>query len=68
MPDVTHAVLLLPKPALRFATLLAEALGPGKDEGTLQPTARIAYQVEQTWANAAIRPWALKRELYNSRA
>ena len=68
MPDVTRAVLLLPKPAQRFATLLAEVLGPGKDEGTLQPTARIAYQVEQAWANAAIRPWALERELYNSRA
>lgn len=68
MPELTRAVLLVPKPVQRLATLLAEALGPGKDEGTLQPTARIAYEVEQAWANAAIRPWALKRELYNSRA
>ncbi|PBC12068.1 hypothetical protein [Mesorhizobium sp. WSM3859] len=68
MPAVTPAVQLLPKPAQRLASLLAGTLGPGKDEGTLQPTARIKYQVEQTWANAAIRPWALQRELYNSRA
>jgi hypothetical protein len=68
MPELTRAVLLVPKPVQRLATLLAEALGPGKNEGTLQPTARIAYEVEQAWANAAIRPWALKRELYNSRA
>lgn len=68
MPDVTPAVRLLPKPAQRFARSLAATLGPGTNEGTLQPTARIAYEVEQTWANAAIRPWALQRELYNSRA
>lgn len=68
MPDVPPAVRLLPKPTQRFASLLAEALGPGRNEGTLQPTARIAYDVEQAWANAAMRPWALKREPYNSRA
>jgi hypothetical protein len=37
-------------------------------EGTLQPTARIKNLVEQAWANAAMRPWALKRDPYNSRA
>jgi hypothetical protein len=68
MSDVTPAVRLLPKPAQRFASLLAETLGPGINEGTLQPTARIKNQVEKTWANAAMRPWALKRALHNSRA
>ncbi|MER9406857.1 hypothetical protein NKI36_22745 [Mesorhizobium caraganae] len=68
MSNVTPAVRLLPKPAQRFATLLAEALGPGTNEGTLQPTARIKNLVEQAWANAAMRPWALKRDPYNSRA
>ena len=68
MPKVRSAVLLLPRRAQRFATLLAEALGPGTNEGTLQPTARIADMAEQAWTNAVMRPWALKREPYNSRA
>ncbi|WP_217569010.1 hypothetical protein [Mesorhizobium sp. GbtcB19] len=68
MANVSRAVLLLPKPVQRFATLLAEALGSGTNEGTLQPTARIAHLAEQAWTNAVMRPWALKREPYNSRA
>lgn len=58
---------LLPAPVHGLAALLDEALGPGKDEGTLRPTARIRGQVADAWANAALRPWALVDAPYNTR-
>jgi hypothetical protein len=68
MPKVKEAVHLLPRPAERFAALLSEILGPGNDEGTLQPTARIRASVESTWGNIILRPWALQSPPYNNRA
>lgn len=47
--------------------LLDSALGPGNDEGTLQPTARIRYEVAQRLPNLTLRPWALADDAYNSR-
>lgn len=58
----------LPPAVRRLAALLDEALGPGNDEGTLQPTARIRGDVEDGWANAGSRPWALTDRPYNTRA
>lgn len=44
------------------------SLGPGLNEGTLQPTAAIRNRVRHLWANAALRPWALTdRDRYNSK-
>jgi len=50
---------LLPQPVSNLARKLDEALGPGNDEGTLQPTAWIRLGVQHLMANAALRPWAL---------
>jgi hypothetical protein len=66
-PPVRTAVSLLPPPVRTLARLLDQTLGRGDNEGTLQPTARLRLAVEQTWANAALRPWALG-EPYNTRA
>jgi hypothetical protein len=57
----------LPMEVRRFARYADEALGPGRDEGTLRPTGRIRVTVAKSWANAALRPWALTDEPYNSR-
>jgi hypothetical protein len=57
----------LPSAVRRFAAALNQALGPGTDEGTSQPTAGIRLAVERGWANAALRPWALTDAPYNSR-
>lgn len=65
-PSVNQATLLLPQPVQRFAALLDRSIGPGANEGTLQPTARIRVTVDQAWANAALRPWAMGAP-YNSR-
>jgi len=65
-PNVKHATSLLPNPVRRLAMLLDQSIGRGENEGTLQPTARIRIEVEQAWANAALRPWAMG-EPYNSR-
>ena len=59
---------LLPPVVGRFAKAADEALGPGKDEGTLQPTARIRLSVQKDWATAALRPWAATDKPYNSRS
>jgi hypothetical protein len=56
---------LLPRPVRQFAAALDEALGPGDDEGTLHPTARIRLLVQGGWANAALRPWAMPDTSYN---
>lgn len=58
----------LPKTVQRLVGLLNETLGPGLNEGTLQPTAAIREKVRHLWANAALRPWALSdRDRYNSK-
>lgn len=60
---------LLPRPVTRLAHKLDEALGPGNDEGTLQPTARTRLDAKHVLANAALRPWALTDgDAYNSRS
>lgn len=58
----------LPLAVRTLAAALDEALGPGNDEGTLRPTARIRLSVAKGWANAALRPWAFGVEPYNTRA
>ena len=57
----------MPIAVRQLAAALDEALGPGENEGTLQPTARTRLEVERGWANADLRPWALA-EPYNTRA
>jgi hypothetical protein len=59
---------LLPQPVNNLARKLDEALGPGNDEGTLQPTAWIRLGAQHLMANAALRPWALSEaDAYNTR-
>lgn len=65
---VSGAAKLLPPPVRRFAAILTNLLGPGTDEGTLHPTARIAAAANSDWANILYRPWALNNRPYNSRA
>lgn len=67
-PRVTNAALLLPAPVRALAGLLDRALGPGENEGTLHPTAALRNAAQATWANVAMRPWALTREPYDTRA
>jgi hypothetical protein len=66
-PEMKTAVSLLPEPVRRLAASLDDALGPGADEGTLHPTARIRIDVAQGWANASLRPWAVSDHVYNTR-
>jgi hypothetical protein len=66
-PKVRQAVFLLPAPVQRYASLLDEALGPGNNEGTLQPTARMRAAINLYWGDAALRPWALDGSAYNTR-
>lgn len=65
-PNVRFSPSLLPGPVQRLATLLDQSIGRGENEGTLQPTARIRINIDQAWANAALRPWAMGAP-YNSR-
>lgn len=58
---------VLPAAVRRFARLADEALGPGRNEGTLHPTANIRMDVERDWAILSERPWALTAAPYNSR-
>lgn len=47
---------------------LDSTLGTGKNEGTLQPTARLRQKVKHTWANVMLRPWAISNnDSYNSK-
>lgn len=63
------AVGQLPGPVKTLARKLDEALGPGNDEGTLQPTARTRLDAKHVLANATLRPWALvDGDAYNSRS
>jgi hypothetical protein len=60
---------LLPTKVRALSRLLDEALGPGSDEGTLQPTAAVRNRAAHVRANATFRPWALADIYpYNSRA
>lgn len=59
----------LPAAVRTLAARLNETLGPGHDEGTLQPTARQRLHAQHVLANAAYRPWALSDDdAYNSRS
>lgn len=67
-PPGKSPVGLLPRAVTRLARKLDEALGPGNEEGTLQPTARTRLDAKYVLANAALRPWALTDgDAYNSR-
>ena len=66
-PHVSKAVRLFPHAVRLLAGLLDQTIGRGDNEGTLQPTARLRFDVEHTWANAALRPWA-SGQPYNTRA
>jgi len=65
-PAVKNANGLLPPPVQKLEVLLDKTMGEGKDEGTLQPTAHLRIDVETTWANIMLRPWAVN-EPYNTR-
>lgn len=68
-PPGKDAAARLPRPVTKLVRSLDEALGPGNDEGTLQPTARTRLDAKHVLANAALRPWALvDRNAYNSRS
>ncbi|MAG67701.1 MAG: hypothetical protein CMK74_17855 [Pseudomonadales bacterium] len=59
----------LPAAVDRLTALLDQALGPGLNEGTLQPTARIRLAAAHLLGNLAQRPWALDATAaYNRRA
>lgn len=66
-PEGIRAIELLPRPVRKFESLLDRTIGSGEGEGTLHPTASIRINVEDTWANLALRPWA-RTIPYNSRA
>lgn len=57
----------MPRAVRRFADLADEALGPGLNEGTLNPTQGIRNWVAHSWTTLAERPWALTATPYNSR-
>jgi hypothetical protein len=65
-PDVNPTTKLLPDAVQKLAQLVDQTLGTGADEGTLQPTARLRLDIAHTWANVALRPWALPTP-YNTR-
>jgi hypothetical protein len=66
-PDVKAAVDLLPQPVRALEALLDRTIGSGVGEGTLHPTLRLRNEVADSWANAAMRPWA-NIVPYNDRA
>lgn len=57
----------MPRAVRHFAALADEALGPGLNEGTLNPTQGIRNWVALSWTTIAERPWALTATPYNSR-
>jgi hypothetical protein len=59
-PEVENgAELLLPEPVRLLAQRIDATLGDGRNEGTLNSTGRIRFELSQVWANVALRPWAL---------
>lgn len=65
--EATHIIDLLPPEVRKFAILLKSTHGDGKDEGTLQPSARLRAEAEYVWANIIMRPWIRLNEPYNTR-
>lgn len=57
----------LPSVVRKLARHLDEAIGPGKNEGTFQSTARLRLRVRRDWFNLSTRPWALTEAPYNTR-
>jgi hypothetical protein len=67
-PTTPETVRLLPEAVATLAELIDETIGPGNNEGTLQPTARLRVAVQYVWGNVALRPWAVSEaDVYNSR-
>jgi hypothetical protein len=66
-PKVKTVFNLLPARVHTLAVDLDGTLGTGRDEGTLQPTSRIRDEVDQAWADIALRPWAVSVKPYHSR-
>lgn len=58
---------LLPAAVTEFAALVDATLGDGRDEGTLQSTARRRLFTRYVYWNAATRPWAIVDRMYNTR-
>jgi hypothetical protein len=58
---------IIPTPVKEMKRLLFSTLGSGKNEGTLQPTARIRLDAENMWQSILYRPWVTERLAYNSR-
>lgn len=65
-PEAENAASLLPQEVRMLAGLLDSTMGKGENEGTGKWTAGLRLAARHTWANAALRPWAL-REPYNTR-
>ncbi|MBO9716296.1 MAG: hypothetical protein J7507_05670 [Pseudoxanthomonas sp.] len=67
-PDSSIEASRHPAPIRRLIGLLDQTIGPGLDEGTLQPTAGLRLYASHVWGNLLYRPWALSdSETYNSR-
>lgn len=67
-PRVSDPSELLPLPVRHLARSLDGTLGDGHNEGSLRPTDRQRTIMAYTWANIAMRPWAVHDRAYNSRA
>jgi len=67
-PTTEEIVRLLPEAVATLAQLVDQTIGPGLNEGTLQPTARLRIDAQHVWGNVALRPWAVSEaDVYNSR-
>lgn len=67
LPAGFNLMRSLPPAARRLKKLLSQTLGPGKSEGTLQPTARLKGEAEAAWTTLLMRPWADITPPYNTR-
>ncbi len=67
LPARFNLMRSLPPAARRLEKLLSQTLGPGKNEGTLQPTARLKGEAEAAWTALLMRPWADITPPYNTR-
>lgn len=65
-PAIGKPIALLPESVRRLERLMDQTIGSGANEGSLQSTVRIRLHVQDVWANAALRPWALEN-WYNTR-
>jgi hypothetical protein len=67
-PMTQEIVRLLPEAVASLAQFVDRTIGPGLNEGTLQPTARLRIGAQHVWGNVALRPWAVSEaDVYNSR-